>query len=261
MGNGASDGTRTRDIQDHNLALYQLSYTRHTARRLPPCPGEVNHLLAHDFAYAGIPVTSVPFHAKDPAAMRLPAALFALLLLAACFPARADEVSEQINEALAAYQKKDTATALAALDAAANLLRQARAETFKQLLPAALPGWIAAEPEVNVLQGVVLGGGSTASRRYSKGDDQVTVEIAVDGPVVQGMAAMLSGPILAATGARQVVINGKRMAYMKDDNAYLALIGGRLLVKVSGNPGMPDEALRAYAGALDFAAIEKSVRE
>jgi hypothetical protein len=26
---GASNGTRTRDIQDHNLALYQLSYARH----------------------------------------------------------------------------------------------------------------------------------------------------------------------------------------------------------------------------------------
>jgi hypothetical protein len=26
---GVSDGTRTRDIQDHNLALYQLSYTHH----------------------------------------------------------------------------------------------------------------------------------------------------------------------------------------------------------------------------------------
>ncbi len=25
---GANDGARTRDIQDHNLALYQLSYVR-----------------------------------------------------------------------------------------------------------------------------------------------------------------------------------------------------------------------------------------
>ncbi|GBQ57516.1 hypothetical protein AA0243_1511 [Novacetimonas hansenii NRIC 0243] len=25
---GANDGARTRDIQDHNLALYQLSYIR-----------------------------------------------------------------------------------------------------------------------------------------------------------------------------------------------------------------------------------------
>jgi hypothetical protein len=29
MGGGASDGTRTHGIQDHNLALYQLSYARH----------------------------------------------------------------------------------------------------------------------------------------------------------------------------------------------------------------------------------------
>ena len=27
---GANDGSRTRDIQDHNLALYQLSYDRHS---------------------------------------------------------------------------------------------------------------------------------------------------------------------------------------------------------------------------------------
>jgi len=29
---GANDGSRTRDIQDHNLALYQLSYVRHSRR-------------------------------------------------------------------------------------------------------------------------------------------------------------------------------------------------------------------------------------
>jgi hypothetical protein len=28
-GFGANDGARTHDIQDHNLALYQLSYVRH----------------------------------------------------------------------------------------------------------------------------------------------------------------------------------------------------------------------------------------
>ena len=27
---GVSDGTRTRDIQDHNLTLYQLNYTHHS---------------------------------------------------------------------------------------------------------------------------------------------------------------------------------------------------------------------------------------
>ena len=32
--NGANNGTRTRDIQDHNLALYQLSYVRHPGGRV-----------------------------------------------------------------------------------------------------------------------------------------------------------------------------------------------------------------------------------
>src|ERR1700733_12951384 len=31
---GVSDGTRTRDIQDHNLTLYQLNYTHHCCQ--PP---------------------------------------------------------------------------------------------------------------------------------------------------------------------------------------------------------------------------------
>ncbi len=38
----AIDGARTRDIQDHNLALYQLSYDRHMYRRgRNPGPGRL----------------------------------------------------------------------------------------------------------------------------------------------------------------------------------------------------------------------------
>jgi hypothetical protein len=29
---GVADGTRTRDIQDHNLVLYQLNYSHHRRR-------------------------------------------------------------------------------------------------------------------------------------------------------------------------------------------------------------------------------------
>ncbi len=37
--NGVSEGARTLDIQDHNLALYQLSYTHHIIlnRTIPRC--------------------------------------------------------------------------------------------------------------------------------------------------------------------------------------------------------------------------------
>ena len=38
IADGASNGTRTRDIQDHNLALYQLSYARHPGGRVLALP-------------------------------------------------------------------------------------------------------------------------------------------------------------------------------------------------------------------------------
>lgn len=187
-------------------------------------------------------------------------ALTAAAILAGASTVRADDVTDQINEALVAYQKKDIPTAVAALDAAANLLRQARADVFRKLLPEPAAGWEADEPEVNVLPAVAMGVGSTVSRRYRKDDDQVTLEISVDGPMVQGMGAMLNSPMLAATGAKQVVIGGKRMAFIKDDNAYFMLVANRVLVKVSGSRGTPDAALRAYAGAVDTAALENSLR-
>ena len=193
--------------------------------------------------------------------MRVRAALLCCLFLTPSPVARADEITDQISEATAAYQKKDLATALAALDAAANLLRQARGDLFKTALPRPLPGWTAEDAEVNVAAAAVMGGGITASRKYQKGDDQVTVELMADGPIVASMAALLSSPVLAMGGARQVVISGRRMAYMKDDNAYLSMVADRVLVKIGANRGVPDEALRAYVAATDFAAIDKLVRQ
>ena len=37
-----TDGTRTRDVQDHNLALYQLSYGHQIAAELLPGSGKVS---------------------------------------------------------------------------------------------------------------------------------------------------------------------------------------------------------------------------
>jgi hypothetical protein len=43
---GASNGTRTRDIQDHNLALYQLSYARHPGGGFRPISRQPSTLAA-----------------------------------------------------------------------------------------------------------------------------------------------------------------------------------------------------------------------
>src|SRR5262249_48327578 len=113
------------------------------------------------------------------------------LIMSGAPAAIADDVTDQINEALNACQKPYTHTASAALDAAANLLRQARAEALKKLLPTAPSGWTADEAEASAVGAAMLGGGTTASRTYHNGDQRVEVQIMADSPMLQGMAALL----------------------------------------------------------------------
>lgn len=52
---GVTDGTRTRDIQDHNLVLYQLNYGHHcrcvsgAVDRIAILPGVPNRLVTRYF--------------------------------------------------------------------------------------------------------------------------------------------------------------------------------------------------------------------
>ena len=190
--------------------------------------------------------------------MRLRHGLAALLLIGCCAQdARADDVTDQINEALKAYQNHDAQTALAALDAAASLLRQARAESFKALLPAAPSGWTADDAEATSVGPAMLGGGMTASRKYHNGDQQVDLQIMADSPMLQGMAALLGSPFAAVGGMKTVVVAGRRLSYAPDENSYMTLVGNKVIVKVEGNKGVPDAALKSFIGAIDFTAIEK----
>ena len=114
--------------------------------------------------------------------------------------ARADDVTDQINEALKAYQNHDTQTAIAALDAAANLLRQARAEGLKKLLPPPPPGWTA-----DAAEATAVGVGDARWRHHrephlSQRRQQVEVQIIADSPMLQGMAALIGSPFAAVGG-------------------------------------------------------------
>lgn len=183
-----------------------------------------------------------------------------LLVTATAFGARADDVTDQINEALKAYQNHDTQTAIAALDAASTLLRQARAEGLKKLLPAVPPGWTADNAESTAVGAAMLGGGNTASRVYHNGSQRVEVQIMSDSPMLQGMAALLNSPLAAMGGMKTVVIGGRRMSYTDSDNSYMTLVADKVIVKIDGNKDTPEPTLKSFIGTIDFAAIEKLVR-
>ena len=187
----------------------------------------------------------------------LAAAAFCVLA-AAGSTARADAVTDQINQALAAYGKKDLKGAATALDSAATLIRQQEAALWKAVLPAALPGWTAQQPEGSAVAPALFGGGVTVSRKYQKGAAVVTVSIIANSPMVQAMAGFMSSSFGAMLGGSQfVVIDGHRLLYSKSENSYQTLVGHAVLVKVEGNPATDDAALRQYLHAVDFTAVKR----
>jgi hypothetical protein len=166
--------------------------------------------------------------AARPVNMRV--LLVSLLLAAAPLSAaRADDVTDQIHEALTAYDKQDLPTAIAGLQTALNLLQQMRADVYGSLLPNALDGWMADKAETLSAGIAMAGGGTGASRKYHKGNDEVTVSILADSPLLQAVSALASSGLAAMTGARTEIVNGHRTLYMKDDGAYNSFIGDRIL--------------------------------
>ena len=180
-----------------------------------------------------------------------------ILLLAYGVPATADEVTNQINQALQSYGKHDLKAAASALDAAATLIRQMQTQAWKRLLPKPAAGWSAEKAEGSALSPAVFGGALTVSRKYRKGNAVVTVSIVANSPMVQAMAAFLTGSLGTMLGAGDlVIIGGRRVLHSKNDNSYQTLVAKTVLVKVEGNPSTKDADLRQYIGAIDFAAVK-----
>jgi hypothetical protein len=174
-------------------------------------------------------------------------------------PALADDVTDQINEAVSAYQRKDVTTAIAGLEAALNLLRQGRADAYGKLLPNPPPGWTADDVEAVAVGVMMAGGGTGATRKYHNGDSTVTISVLADSPMLQAMSAIASSGIGAAAGMRTQIVNGRRTLFMKDDNAFTTIVGDHILVRVEGQ-GVPEDALKRFLIAIDFTALEKISR-
>ncbi|HEX7967621.1 MAG TPA: hypothetical protein VF502_05335, partial [Stellaceae bacterium] len=172
--------------------------------------------------------------------------------------AGADDVTDQINEALKAYEAKDFATAAAALGAAQDLLRQQAADAWKSYLPDPLPGWTADEASSVSAASSLLGGGTNVSRAYHRGGDTVTIELFTDSPVMQGLGKLISSGLVTGTDNKLLIINGRKVTYTRSDNSFQTMAGDKVLVAVKGSPGVDEKALKDYLAAIRWKDIEKA---
>lgn len=135
----------------------------------------------------------------------------AALLGAVASSGRADGVTDEISQALDAYRAGDLNGAANALDAAGTLIRQAKAAKLKAYLPEPLPGWTAKDAESAAVGSAMFGGGTTVTRRYTKGNSSVEVSIITDSPMMSAPASMFSGGFLVTDEVQPLVVDGHQM--------------------------------------------------
>jgi hypothetical protein len=189
---------------------------------------------------------------------RLLSVLCATGMLATGATLRADDVTEQVDEAMKAYADKDYATASQGLEAAATLIRQKRAEGLVQFLPKPPPGWSAEEASSQGAGASMFGGAVTAERIYTKGDARISVKFLTDSPMLQAVMMWISNPMVAGSDGKLERIKGQKalVKYRADDQEgeINIVVGGTLLVTIDGDDcALAD--LKGLAEGIDYSAL------
>jgi hypothetical protein len=179
----------------------------------------------------------------------------AALVVAACLPARADDITDAIDQARKAYQAGDLSTAKQQLDTASQLIGQKNAESFTALLPEPLSGWKADKAQAQSVGTSIMGGASTASRRYTNGSGH-TVEVTItgDSAMLMQFAALIANPALAGAMGKLVKVGGLR-AIQSHEGDVIVVVANKFVINVSGSADADSKL--AYAQAVDVAKLSK----
>jgi hypothetical protein len=193
--------------------------------------------------------------------------IIAALGLAAAFiaPASADEITDQLNTARKAYESGELRSAVQTLQFAVASIQEKINLSLLELLPEPLDGWNADEPQAQSGGMAAMIAGTNLSRRYYRDDGaEVDISITADSPLLSMMTMMLSNPMLMQTdpGTRVYTHGGQRgmIKHEKDSDVWeiSLMIGGKIMIQVTGRGIKDQQDVEAYLEAIDLAAIEKT---
>lgn len=188
------------------------------------------------------------------------------LLLTLATAAQADQVTEQIDAGLRAYEAGDSRVAIQALQFAVAEIETQLSQKQLELLPQPLPGWSAedAVTETGGLAAMIAGTNLSRPYRNDESGAGIQISITADSPLLSMMGMMMSAPMLmqAQPGSSPYTHAGFRGMMEKADDGNLKItlmVGTRILLQMQGSGGATREALEAYLDAMDLSNLEKAL--
>lgn len=191
------------------------------------------------------------------------AAAFTLACLVA--PARADDITDQLEAARKAYEAGDLRSAAQTLQFTAAAIQEKINLSLLDLLPAPLEGWAADEPEAQSGGMAAMIAGTTLTRRYHREDGaEVEVTITADSPLLSMMTMMFTNPMLLQSnpGTRVYTHAGHRGTVQHEPDSKRweinLMLGGNVLIQVVGSNVEGREVVEQYLKALDLQAVQQA---
>ena len=174
-------------------------------------------------------------------------------------PAHADDVAAQVDTALGYYKEGDLAGAIDELQFVINAIRGELGTRYAKTFPPPPAGW-EAEDASQGEGAAFMGGGTMLNRTYKKtgSDAQIDVQLMLDNPMMQGLAAMFTNPaILAAQGNMERVRVGRENAILNtESNELTYMLGGRGMIQFSGRNLDNGDVLVDLLKAWDLKALK-----
>ena len=192
------------------------------------------------------------------------AAALSLTLLVS--PARADEVTDQLDAARKAYDTGELRGAIQALSFATARIQEKINDQLLKLLPEPLPGWQAdgAQSEAGGIAAMVAG--TIISRTYRREDGaEVELRLMADSPMMAMMAMMMQTPFLmqASKEMRVYTNRGHQGMIQHEDGSDVweisLMVGNRVVVQAKGSQVPDQKPAEDYLNALDLTAVQRAL--
>ena len=187
-------------------------------------------------------------------------------LALAAGPLRADEITDQLDQARAFYDEGDVGGAIGELEFVLQALRGRLSALLKETFPPAPSGWTASDGEAGGDPSGFLGG-SVVERSYREdgGGGVMDARLMTGGGFLQGMAAMMMSPqVLAAQpGAKRIRVGRENGVVTYDASGrsgqLVVGLGDSVTLMIEGRDLAGPEPMEALIAAWDVKRVREIV--
>lgn len=176
----------------------------------------------------------------------------------------ADEIEDQIQAGLKAYQDKEYKVAVDELKFAMAQLEKLAQNDNKKLLPPALDGWTMEDDSSQTQAAMsMLGGGTTIGANYKRGNENIHIQIIANSPMIAMVGMMINNPMMAAADENTKPYRYKRIKGIKKTEGnnieITLLLVGQIMIRLDGENLKESAVLEQYLDKIDMNKLKEAL--